>query len=153
MILAALAAAAAVTATPPPADAPDCDAARHALFLYTRRAPIGTKTPPIACRDGKVVPVPPEVAAAVAAPSAPQAERTPNLYHQPSYCRQVVDKEVERQRVAMKGLRPATEYAVYRQLDGCAVPTPVGYHPSTLPGAADPSSDPAKREDAPSNRR
>ncbi|HEY3950193.1 hypothetical protein [Phenylobacterium sp.] len=95
-------------------------------------------------------------AAAVAAPLGGQAsvERTPNLYHQPSYCRQVVEREVARQDVALRGLRPAAQYAVLRQLDGCSVPTPVGYHPTYLaPGAADPSSRPARREDAPSNRR
>jgi hypothetical protein len=39
------------------------------------------------------------------------------------------------------------EYAVDRKLDGCSVRTPVGYHPSSPPEA------PAKRVDAPSNRR
>jgi hypothetical protein len=80
----------------------------------------------------------------------PTAERTPNLYHQPSYCRSVVEQEVARQNTAFHGYRPAAEYAVMRTIDGCGVPTPVGYHPSQAPGAADPA---AKREDAPSNRR
>jgi hypothetical protein len=93
----------------------------------------------------------PAVQAQLAPPRT--TERTPNLYHQPSYCRSVVEREVSRQEVALKGLRPAVEYAVARSLDGCAVPTPVGYHPSYLePGKADPQSAP-KREDAPSNRR
>jgi hypothetical protein len=87
-------------------------------------------------------------AAAISPP--PIAERTPNLYHQPSYCRSVVEQEVARQNTAFHGLRPAVEYAVVRTIDGCGVPTPVGYHPSQAAGAADPT---AKREDAPSNRR
>jgi hypothetical protein len=86
--------------------------------------------------------------AAVASP--PPIERMPNLYHQPDYCQSVVEKEVARQMVALKGQRPPLEYAVLRQLEGCSVPTPVGYHPSQAPGAADPT---VKREDAPSNRR
>ncbi|HEX3366137.1 hypothetical protein [Phenylobacterium sp.] len=81
----------------------------------------------------------------------PTAERTPNLYHQPSYCGPVVEAEVARQQVALKGrLVGGLQYAVFRELNGCSVPTPVGYHPSLEPGAADPA---AKREDAPSNRR
>jgi len=92
----------------------------------------------------------PAVQAQLAPPRT--AERTPNLYHQPSYCRSVVEREVSRQEVALRGLRPAVEYAVARSLDGCEVPTPVGYHPNYLePGKAD--APPAKREDAPSNRR
>lgn len=87
--------------------------------------------------------------AAIAAP--PKAERTPNFYHQPSYCRSVVEKEVARQDTAFNGHPPLAQYAVLRKLDGCSVPTPVGYHPSyLLSGAAAP---PARRGDAPSNRR
>jgi hypothetical protein len=86
--------------------------------------------------------------AAVAPP--PIAEPMPNLYSQPAHCRSVVEKEVARQNTAFHGARPAVEYAVVRQIDGCGVPTPVGYHPNLAPGAADPT---AKREDAPSNRR
>jgi hypothetical protein len=88
-------------------------------------------------------------AAAVASPP-PIAERMPNLYREPGYCRAVVEREVARQMTAFKGQRPPLEYAVMRKLDGCSVPTPVGYHPNQEPGAADPT---AKREDAPSNRR
>jgi hypothetical protein len=96
-------------------------------------------------------------ALAVASPppqpgGAKQAEPMPNFYSQPSYCRPVVEQEIARQNVALRGLRQGAEYAVMRQIDGCGVPTPVGYHPATLPGAADPTS-PPKREDAPSNRR
>jgi hypothetical protein len=89
--------------------------------------------------------------------SPPRAEAPmPNLYRQPGYCRQVVEREVARQEVALKSrgdLRSGLQYAVFRSLDGCAVPIPVGYHPATLPGAADVPPDTPKREDAPSNRR
>jgi hypothetical protein len=79
-------------------------------------------------------------------------ERTPNLYHQPANCRSVVAGELARQQVAFKGHPPAAQYAVLRKLDGCSVPTPVGYHPNyLLDGAADAPA--AKRGDAPSNRR
>jgi hypothetical protein len=88
-------------------------------------------------------------ASAVLAPPL-TAERTPNFYHQPSYCRSVVEQEVARQNTAFHGRAPAVEYAVMRQIEGCGVPTPVGYHPSLEPGAADPT---ITREDAPSNRR
>ena len=70
---------------------------------------------------------------------------TPNLYSQPAHCKSVVQGEVARQMTAFRGQLPAAQYAVVRKLDGCDVPTPVGYHP-----AAEPSP---KREDAPSNRR
>jgi hypothetical protein len=86
--------------------------------------------------------------AAIAPP--PTTERTPNLFHEPSYCRSVVEQEVARQNTAFHGVRPAAEYAVMRQIDGCGVPTPVGYHPSQAPAVADRA---AKREDALSNRR
>jgi predicted small lipoprotein YifL len=92
-------------------------------------------------------------AAVLAGPLAvpPTAERTPNLYRQPAHCRAIVDREVARQAVALRGLPPAVQYAVVRNLDGCSVPTPVGYHPGyLLPGEADA---PVTREDAPSNRR
>ena len=80
------------------------------------------------------------LAAAAALPlgAPPTTERTPNLYHQPSYCRAVVEQEVARQQAAFRGRPPAAQYALLRNLNGCAVPTPVGYHPSTLPGKADP---------------
>ena len=55
-----------------------------------------------------------------------------------------------RQQVAFKGQLPAIQYAVDRKLDGCSVPTPVGYHPNAAPALAPPA---VKREDAPSNRR
>ena len=95
------------------------------------------------------------VATPPAAAAPPIAERTPNFYHQPAGCPAVVEREVARQQVALKrrgNLRSGLQYAVYRQLDGCSVPTPVGYHPTMEPGAADSPPDP-RREDAPSNRR
>jgi hypothetical protein len=79
------------------------------------------------------------------------ADDIPNLYRQPDGCKSVVQRELTRQQVAFHGHPPAAQYAVDRRLDGCSVPTPVGYHPDAPPaGAADPIS---KREDAPSNRR
>jgi hypothetical protein len=76
-------------------------------------------------------------------PPGGTVERTPNLYRQPANCRAIVEGELARQQVAFRGQLPAVQYAVDRKLDGCSVPTPVGYHPSA----------PATREDAPSNRR
>lgn len=84
-------------------------------------------------------------AATAVAAAPPQAEPMPNLYAQPAYCRAVVEKEVARQNVALKGrLRDGLQYAVLRKLDGCSVPTPVGYHPSLPPGAADPPAQPSE---------
>jgi hypothetical protein len=77
-------------------------------------------------------------------------DHIPNLYRQPAGCKSVVEQELARQHVAFDGHPPAAQYAVDRKLDGCSVPTPVGYHPNVPKGAADA---PAKREDAPSNRR
>jgi hypothetical protein len=92
------------------------------------------------------------IAAATTAAAAPPptAEPMPNLYSQPAHCRAVVEQEVARQDTASHGHPPAVQYAVMRQIDGCGVPTPAGYHPDLAPGAADPT---AKRGDAPSNRR
>jgi hypothetical protein len=79
------------------------------------------------------------------------AEPMPNAYHQLAYCGPIVEQEAHRQAVAMHGRAPGAQYAVLRQLDGCSVPTPIGYHPDyLLPGAAD---TPAKPEGAPANRR
>lgn len=86
---------------------------------------------------------------ALPAAGAPTAVMS-NLYHQPAYCGAVVQGELARQRVAFHGDVPAAQYAVERRINGCGVPTPVGYHPNLAPGAADPAP---KREDAPSNRR
>jgi hypothetical protein len=91
------------------------------------------------------------LAAQVVAAAPPIAERTPNLYSQPAHCPAIVAGELERQKVAFRGQPPGAQYAVERRLDGCGVPTPIGYHPPyLLPGAADPTS---KRGDAPANRR
>ena len=85
-------------------------------------------------------------------PLGATVERTPNLYQQPANCRAVVEGEVARQKVALKGLIPMGQYAVDRRLDGCSVPTPVGYHPAAAAAAPD-AVDAVKREGAPSNRR
>ena len=94
------------------------------------------------------------LAAAVAAPpppSSPVAEPMPNRYSQPARCGAVVRDEVQRQMIAFKGQIPVAQYAVLRSIDGCAVPSPVGYHPNYVsPGAADPTSKP---EDGRSRRR
>jgi hypothetical protein len=90
-------------------------------------------------------------AVAASAQQPPQAEPMPNLYSVPARCGSIIDREVSRQRTAFNGRLPAVQVAVLRSLGGCPVPTPMGYHPGyLLPGAAD---TPAKREDAPSNRR
>jgi hypothetical protein len=149
-MIAALLAAASVGATPAVAAATaaapiSCHDAQVMIAAMNASRPVGA--PPtslqLACQDGH--------ASFIGQVSAPkQAERTPNLYTQPSYCHAVVENEVARQKTAFHGQMPAAEYAVLRQREGCDVPTPVGYHPSLAPGAADPA---AKREDAPSNRR
>jgi hypothetical protein len=74
----------------------------------------------------------------------------PNLFRQPAGCHSIVQQELRRQQVAFHGDRPMALYAVDRKLDGCSVPTPVGYHPDVpAPGA----TEAPKREDAPSNKR
>jgi hypothetical protein len=93
-------------------------------------------------------------AAQLSAAGPPATERTPNLYQPRANCGPVAQQVVARQLEEMRklGRLPAAgkHYAVMRQIDGCGVPTPMGYHPPALPGAADA---PAMREDAPSNRR
>jgi hypothetical protein len=86
----------------------------------------------------------------LAAAVAGQAARMPNLYSQPANCPSVVEQEVRRQQVALRGrARVGLQYAVWRRLEGCTVPTPVGYHPTYAP-----PGDPAvRREDAPGDRR
>jgi len=82
------------------------------------------------------------IAVAVAG-HAPFAERTPNFFQQPANCPAVVDQEVRRQLTAVGArARSGLQYAVWRRLEGCTVPTPVGYHPA-----------PVRREDAPGDRR
>lgn len=91
------------------------------------------------------------LAAGAIAAQPPRTERTPNLFVEPTYCPSVLEQEARRQETALRGRPAGLQYAVYRRLNGCSVPTPVGYHPDyLLPGAADPA---ARREDAPSNRR
>jgi hypothetical protein len=61
----------------------------------------------------------------------------PNLYNPPARCGPLVDGITRRIRTAT-GRRPGAIYAVNRTVDGCGVPTPIGYHPDyLLPGAAD----------------
>jgi hypothetical protein len=85
----------------------------------------------------------------------PRAERTPNLYPQPAAgCADIQRRVLEDQKEQFQKLGRLPpghlEYAVLRTVEGCPVPAPVGYHPPSLPGAADA---PAMRGDAPSNRR
>jgi hypothetical protein len=69
-----------------------------------------------------------------------QAEPMPNFYSQPAKCGPVGQDIARRIQTATRG-RMAATYAVLRRVDGCSVPTPVGYHPDYLaPGAADPQS-------------
>jgi hypothetical protein len=92
--------------------------------------------------------------AAVALANPPVIEPTPNIYRAPVGCEDIQRRVSEDQRETLKKLGrlpPAyAEYAVLRQVQGCPVAAPIGYHPPALPGAADA---PATREDAPSNRR
>jgi hypothetical protein len=93
-------------------------------------------------------------AAAAAGAVPPKTERTPNLYRPVPGCADIQRKVSEDQQETLKKLgrlpNGIAQYAVARSVDGCPVPTPVGYHPPALPGAADA---PAMRGDAPSNRR
>jgi hypothetical protein len=93
-------------------------------------------------------------AVTVAGGQPPVTERTPNLYRPVPGCADIERRVSEDQQETRKKLgrlpRASLEYAVLRQMDGCPVPAPVGYHPPALPGAADA---PAMRGDAPSNRR
>jgi hypothetical protein len=94
-------------------------------------------------------------AAAAVMSAPPVVERTPNLYRPPNRdCSDITRRVSEDQKEAFRRLgtlpNAARQYAVLRELDGCPVPAPMGYHPPALPGAADA---PAMRGDAPSNRR
>lgn len=80
-------------------------------------------------------------------PLPKQAAPMPNLFHQPSRCGPVGQEITRRIETANAG-RVGAEYTVMRQVDGCGVPSPVGYHPDYLaPGAADarPAGAPARR--------
>jgi hypothetical protein len=95
------------------------------------------------------------IAAATVATALPPTERTPNLYRPPSGdCRDIARRVSEDQQETLKKLgrlpNAIAQYTVLRQMDGCPVPAPMGYHPPGQPGAADA---PAMRGDAPSNRR
>ena len=69
----------------------------------------------------------------------------PNVYQPPAHCRDVAQQVAQRQRRnvivprRLGDLPPgALQYAVNRTINGCAVPTPVGYRQDyLLPGAAD----------------
>ncbi|MET0273809.1 MAG: hypothetical protein ABW360_12550 [Phenylobacterium sp.] len=92
------------------------------------------------------------IAAAVSQPT-PSASETPNLYRAPPNCGAIAQQVSARQRESLRKLgrlpRGHLQYAVVRSLDGCPLPTPMGYHPDyLLPGQAD-----IRRGDAPSNRR
>ncbi len=68
----------------------------------------------------------------------PTGEPMPNLYRQPARCGATHDEIVRRQNTALKGKPRGLQYAVLRQVDGCALSSPVGYHPDyLLPGRAD----------------
>jgi hypothetical protein len=67
----------------------------------------------------------------------PNTERMPNFYSQPAKCGPMHDEITRRVRTA-SGPQLKPIYAVMRKVDGCGVPTPVGYHPDyLLPGKAD----------------
>lgn len=73
-----------------------------------------------------------------AAPPLPTAERMPNFYRQPARCGALHDEVTRRIRTAERGRANLWQYAVLRQVDGCGVPAPAGYHPDyLLPGRAD----------------
>lgn len=85
-------------------------------------------------------------AVTAAAQSPPPTERTPNLYRPPARCGEVFDKVVRRIETSQGGRRGPLQYAVLRQIDGCAVPAPVGYHPDYLaPDRAPNAPDSGKR--------
>ncbi len=94
------------------------------------------------------------LSAVLSADLAPAAQQTPNLYRRVAGCGDIQRRVSEHQQEALRKLgrlpMAGKQYAVNRQVGGCPVPAPMGYHPPALPGAADM---PAMREDAPSNRR
>jgi hypothetical protein len=95
------------------------------------------------------------ILAAAVTQAAPAASETPNLNPAPPRCGVIAQQVIERQRETLRKLgqlpKAGVTYAVNRNVDGCPVPTPMGYHPDyLLPGAAD---QPVRRGDGPSNRR
>jgi hypothetical protein len=75
----------------------------------------------------------------------------PNFFHQPARCGAVHDQIARRQDAALKGHPRGLQYAVLRQVDGCGLASPVGYHPDyLLPGRADaPQYRPASNSETP----
>ena len=84
----------------------------------------------------------PTVAAEPAKPQAqarpPIAEPMPNFYNPPARCGALHEEVTRRIRTSTPRTSGLKQYAVLRQVDGCGVPTPMGYHPDyLLPGNAD----------------
>lgn len=133
---------------PPPIIGSSCAAYMRAVRAVQAKIPDGAPLPQgfaIACKNGKVVSYGSPLRQA-------EFDRMPNLYHQPSRCGPVGDEITRRIETATRGKRMAAEYAVMRQVDGCGVASPVGYHPNYLtPGAADPQS--AKPAGEPARKR
>jgi hypothetical protein len=146
MILAALALAATLTApveilqgpVAPPANAPNCAEAQQALKALNDLRPNAAAGGPryqVSCQNGKAVRI-------LRFPGLDGfgAEKE-NIYRPAVGCEDIQRRIAEHQRETLKKLDrlpPAyREYAVLRQLGGCPVPAPVGYHPPALPGAAD----------------
>jgi hypothetical protein len=72
----------------------------------------------------------------------PKIAPMPNLAPLPAPgCQDIQRRVSEDQQETLKKLgrlpNAAAMYAVERRIGPCAVPTPVGYHPPSLPGAAD----------------
>jgi hypothetical protein len=147
MILAALTLAVALTAPveilsspamPPPAEAPGCAAAEKALKALNDAAQAqGVQAPPlhVACQGGKAVRI----------IQFPELDgfggKGFNIYHPVAGCQDIQRRVTEDQRETLKKLgrlpNGVLMYAVERKVGPCAVPTPMGYHPPSLPGAAD----------------
>jgi hypothetical protein len=74
--------------------------------------------------------------------SPPTIAPAPNLYRSPAAgCQYIARRVTEDQQETLQKLgrlpNGVLMYAVERKIGGCAVPTPVGYHPPSLPGKAD----------------
>lgn len=74
--------------------------------------------------------------------SPPKIAPMPNLYqYSPAACGDIQRRVREDQKESLQKLgrlpNGVAMYAVERKIGPCAVPTPVGYHPPSLPGAAD----------------
>jgi hypothetical protein len=85
------------------------------------------------------------VSAALTAPFVltppPQINPTPTRFGPPAACVDIARRVREDQRETLQKLgrlpNATLIYAVDRRIGGCAVPTPMGYHPPSAPGAAD----------------